>query len=627
MLMRRPRVSYQQALVACADVAAFGAAYVLAFLLRFDFRVPHEEWTHCLETVWLVAGLQTGTFAVLGAYRGLWRYASISDLATLLKSLAVSQVPILAAVLLIHHGFFPRSVLFIQPVLALLAVGLVRYGIRATRDWRYHGDTEDLPRVLIFGAGDHGEHIVRDMQRRRRKTHHIVGFVDDDRAKWHHDIHGLPILGGRQALAHLATKHRVDEVVVAVEHSRGQLIKELMDLCKSPETRKVQFLTVPTIEETLRRGSARHPGIRKIELSDLLPRKSVHTDLGPVRGLLRGRTVLVTGAGGTIGAELSRQILRFKPAKLLLLEKHNTGLFYIDRELSAVHSSTLCLPIAGDIGDATLLENLFQAHRPDLVFHAAAHKHVPLMESNPQEAVQNNTLGTHLLAETAARHGAERFLYISTDKAVRPTSVMGASKRLGEMVLRALGGASGTKFISVRFGNVLGSSGSAINIFKEQIAGGGPLTVTHPDMTRYFMTQEEAIQLILQAAALGGGGEIFVLNMGDPVKVVDVARNLILLSGLEPEKDIKIVFTGLRPGEKMFEELFRDNDLRMDTGHPDIFAAKSEEADLAVIRDQLARLRELCVLADAAPLLAKVRELVPSFRRSPDGQPAASVKP
>lgn len=616
--------TYRQAAIIAMDVAVFMAAFYAAFLLRFDFHMPPEEWRHFLATVWLVAGLQAGAFAVSGAYRGLSRYASFSDLAVLLRSMAAGQVLVLAAVLLLHHGGFPRSVLFIQPVLALIGAGLIRYGIRASRDWRYQGETEDLPRMLIFGAGDHGEHIVRDMQRRRHKTHNIVGFVDDDRAKWHLRIHGLPIFGGRQALPRLIVKHQIDEVLVAVEYSRGQIIKELMDLCKEPGARRVQFRTVPTIEEGLRPGSARHQGIRKLELADLLPRKSVHIDLGPVKGLLQGKTVLVTGAGGTIGGELARQILRFQPAKILLLEKANTSLFYIDRELASVRSEALRLPIAGDVGDATLLENLFLAHKPHLVFHAAAHKHVPLMEANPQEAVKNNTLNTHLLAETAARHGAERFIYISTDKAVRPTSVMGASKRLGEMVLRAWSGASGTKFISLRFGNVLGSSGSAINIFKEQIADGGPITVTHPDMTRYFMTQEEAVQLVLQAAALGGGGEIFVLNMGEPVKVVDVARNLILLSGLEPEKDIKIVFTGLRPGEKMFEELFRSKDLRMDTGHPDIFAARSEEADLAVMRDQLTNLRALCDLADAAPLLAKVRELIPSYQRSPDGRPAAA---
>ena len=378
--------------------------------------------------------------------------------------------------------------------------------------------------------------------------------------------------------------------------------------------RKVRFKTIPTIAESLRTNNGRHIGIRNIELADLLQRKRVQTNLGDVKGIIEGKTVLVTGAGGTIGSELARQILRLKPKKLLLLEKHNTALFYIDRELSGGNSGTRCLPIAGDVGDEVLLENLFTEHKIQVVFHAAAHKHVPLMETNPQEAVKNNTLNTQLLAEIAARHGVERFLFISTDKAVRPTSVMGASKRLGEMIIHGFARENSSKFIFVRFGNVLGSSGSAINIFKEQIARGGPVTVTHPDVTRYFMTVEEAVQLVLQACAMGNGGEIFVLNMGEPVKVADVARSLIVLSGLEPDKDIRIAFTGMRPGEKLYEELFRDGDVRRDTGHPDIFAAVPEEADLDLLRGNVKELRELCTRADTAPLLAAIKRIIPAYK-------------
>jgi FlaA1/EpsC-like NDP-sugar epimerase len=605
---------FRRVTVAALDAAAFAASFGLAFLLRFDFQVPPEVWPAFFKTVWLVLGLRFAAFSYFGAYHGLWRYASISDLSTLFKGMAASQIVLVAAVFFLKPHNLPRSVLIIDPIMAVMLVGAIRFSIRLTREWRYQGDTKGLPRLLIFGAGDLGESIVRDMHRRKRHTHQIVGLVDDDKRKWHHRIHGVPILGGRQVLPKLISKHGVDEVVVALNHSRGHVIKELMELCKQHGDGRVQFKTIPTIEENLRADNSRHHGIRKVELSDLLQRKPVHTDLEAVRHILAGQTVLVTGAGGSIGSELCRQIQRFKPAKLILLENHNTALFYIDRELSAARSPAVHVPIAGDVGDETTLENLFLEHKPQLVFHAAAHKHVPLMEANPQEAVKNNTLNTHLLAEKAVKHGVERFLNISTDKAVRPANVMGASKRLGEMVIRALSGTSPTKFMSVRFGNVLGSSGSAINIFKEQIAQGGPVTVTHPEVTRYFMTTQEAVHLILQACALGGGGEIFVLNMGESVKVVDIARSLILLSGLEPERDIKITFTGLRPGEKLFEEIFRANDVRKDTGHPDIFSAVPEEADLAIMRGTLRELRELCSRPDPAPLLAAMKKLVPFYK-------------
>ena len=608
---------YKRVAIASLDAAAFAASFCAAFLLRFDFQVPSWGWSVCAHTIGLVLGVRAAAFIYFGAYQGLWRYASISDLATLFKAMGSSQLLIVAALFFVPHAGLPRSVLIIDPIIAVTLVGLIRFSIRLTREWRYQGDTRHLPRLLIFGAGDLGESIARDMQRRKRPTHQLVGFIDDDRAKWRLRIHGVPILGGRQELPRIIDKHRVDEVVVALNHSRGQAIRDLMELCKDHAGAKVQFKTIPTIEETLRADASRHRGIRKVELSDLLQRKPVHTDLDTVRHILTGKVVLVTGAGGTIGSELCRQIMRFKPAKLLLLENHNTALFYIDRELSAGRSPAVHVPVAGDVSDEILLENLFLTHKPQLVFHAAAHKHVPLMESNAQEAVKNNTLNTHLLAEKAVQHGVERFLYISTDKAVRPANVMGASKRLGEMVIRAFSGAAATKFMSVRFGNVLGSSGSAINIFKEQIAQGGPVTVTHPEVTRYFMTTEEAVHLSLQACALGGGGEIFVLNMGEPVKVVDIARNLILLSGLEPDRDIRIVFSGLRPGEKLFEEIFRAGDVRRDTGHPDIFAAMPEEADLALMRGKIKELRELCSRPDPAPLLEALKKSVPFYQAAP----------
>jgi len=535
----------------------------------------------------------------------------MNDLVSIFKAVIASQVIIATAILFIWHGGFPRSVLVIGPVLTIVFVGGIRFLIRATRELRYSMDTRDLPNVLIFGAGDLGESVLREIRRNKRQRYNVVGFLDDDASLWNQRIHGVPILGGRKVLDRVAAKYGVDEIVVAVNHSRGPLIKDLMALC-AESGRRVQFRTVPTLEEHLSHKKAGFTP-RKLEFSDLLPRKKINLDMAAVAGILSGKTVLVTGAGGTIGAELCRQVLRYSPARLVMLDHNNNAMFYIEKELVEAGHGDKLTAVMGDVGDEVLLKNLFGTYGPQVVFHAAAHKHVPLMESNVQEAVKNNTLATYALAEAAVKYKAERLLFISTDKAVRPSSIMGVTKRLGEMVVRAFAGVNGTKCMSVRFGNVLGSSGSVARIFQEQIQAGGPLTVTHPEATRYFMTVEEAIQLILQAAAMGRGGEIFVLNMGTPVKVAELAKNLIVLNGLEPGKDIEIRYTGLRPGEKMFEELFRDGDVRKDTGHDDIFMAMPEENDVELLKEQMSELRLLAELPDDGPLRDKLVELVPNY--------------
>lgn len=598
-----------------ADAVSVALAYWLAFQLRFDFSVPAGESSHFLFSLPLVLVLRLAAFHYFGLYRGIWRYASMGDLVSIFKAVAASQVLLAAAVLFVWHGGFPRSVLIIGPILTILFVGGTRFLIRATRDMRYKKvPARRRTRVLIFGAGDLGESVLRELKRKGH-GYQAVGFLDDDSSLWHHRIHGVPILGGRKELCRAIESSAVDEVIIAVNHSRGPLIKDLMFLCESGGCR-VEFRTVPTLEEHLSHKSAGFP-VRKLEFSDLLPRKKTALDMAAVAGALAGRAVLVTGAGGTIGAELCRQVLRYGPKKLVMLDNHNTAMFYIEKELAAAGHAAAIVPVMGDVCDETLLENLFSVHKPAAVFHAAAHKHVPLMEINPQEAVKNNTLGTYALAQAAVKHGAERFLFVSTDKAVRPSSVMGATKRLGEMAVRAFAGVNGTRFMSVRFGNVLGSSGSVVKIFQEQLQAGGPLTVTHPEATRYFMTVEESVQLILQACAMGRGGEIFVLNMGTPVKVADLARNLIVLNGLRPDKDIQISYTGMRPGEKMYEELFRDEDVRRDTGHPDIFMAVPEENDMELLKEQMSELRLLTELPDPAPVVDKIRRLIPSYTGKP----------
>ena len=604
--------------VLAMDSAAVMLSWWLAFQLRFDFAVPADEWRYFLIGAAIILLARLAAFNYFGLYRGIWRYASLTDLASIMKAVGYSQVFVIAVILFAQHAEFPRAVLVIDPVLTLFMIGFIRFSIRATREWRNAGEKKDstLPRVMIYGAGDLGESVLRSLYSAPHRVYNIIGFFDDNPSTWKRRIHGLTIVGGRKVFAKVLLEQSIDQVIIAVNHSRGQLIKDLMELCSKGECSAVKFKTVPTIEEHLSHKTNSF-AIRKIELSDLLPRKKIKLDMNAMEGIISKKTVLVTGAGGTIGSELCRQVLRYNPKCLLMLENHNTALFYVEKEILEASYPTRIIPIAGDVKDEVLLKNIFETYSPNIVFHAAAHKHVPLMETNPQEAIKNNTLGTFALAEAAVKHKAERFLFISTDKAVRPSSVMGASKRLGEMVVRAFAEVNGTKCMSVRFGNVLGSSGSVVKIFQEQILNGGPLTVTHPETTRFFMTVEESIQLILQACAMGKGGEIFVLNMGTPVKVVELAKNLIVLNGLEPGKDIEIKYTGLRPGEKLFEELFRPQDVRKDTGHEDIFMAVPEESDMAILKEQMSELTLLSELPDPKPIIDKIRQLIPAYTGDP----------
>lgn len=613
-------------LVALIDAVSVSAAYYLAFLLRFDYNLPPWQLTNFLVTLPMLVVARLAAFRYFGLYNGIWRYASMADLTAIFKAMFFSQLFVMVTVLFLKHGSFPRSVLLISPFIAVVFVGGIRFAIRATRHIRYADDGGTPSRMLIFGAGDLGEAVLRDIQR-NPGGRRVVGFLDDNALKHGRQMHGVKVYGGRDKIAEVIKHHQVDEVLVAVNHSRGKIITDLMAVyAAAGNPRKVDFKTLPTMNELITK-SRLTPDIRKIDVTDLMHRRIVDINMALVKAGVNGKTMLVTGAGGTIGGELARQICALKPARVILLENHNTALFYIDKELKEKGYGGVIVSVPGDIRDESLLKNLFEEHKPAWVLHAAAHKHVGLMEDNPQEAVKNNTLGTYILAKTAAAYGAERFLYISTDKAVRPTSVMGASKRLGEMALSSLHGKSSTKFMSVRFGNVLGSSGSVVKIFQEQILSGGPVTVTHPDVIRYFMTTEEAVSLVLNACAMGEGGEIFVLNMGEPVKIVDLARNMIVLNGLVPEKDIEIKFTGLKPGEKMYEELFRAGDIRKDTGHPDIFAAVPEEAGVGLIDAHRAELQHLAAQPGLERMLMKIKELIPSYTgwpRRPHG--AARVK-
>ncbi|HEX9051315.1 MAG TPA: nucleoside-diphosphate sugar epimerase/dehydratase, partial [Anaeromyxobacter sp.] len=476
-------------------------------------------------------------------------------------------------------------------------------------------------RILILGAGDAGEMLLREIQQRHAARFEAVGLLDDDPQKRGAHIHGVRVLGNIDDLPRVTSAKDVDEIIIAIPSATGAQMRRVVDLCKSTG---VRFRTIPGMDRVID-GRVTVSQLRNVAIEDLLGRDPVQLDMDVISAEMKGHVVMVSGAGGSIGSEICRQVCRFEPAALLLVERAENNLFHIHRELAPLHPDVVLVPCVADVGDEARMTEIFQAHRPTVVFHAAAHKHVPMMEWNPGEAVKNNVVGTRRLADLADRHGVQRFVMISTDKAVNPTSVMGVSKRVAEIYVQALSQRSRTRFVTVRFGNVLGSAGSVIPIFQQQIADGGPVTVTHPEMKRYFMTIPEASQLVLEAGMMGAGGEIFILDMGEPVKIADLARDLITLSGLRPGEDIEIRFTGVRPGEKLFEELSVDAEKADTTGHPKIFVGHFRPHPWETV---VRHIEELAELADARAerVRKKFREIVPEYRAAPEiPQPSNAV--
>ncbi|NTU79984.1 MAG: polysaccharide biosynthesis protein [Chloroflexales bacterium] len=602
------------------DLLLIPLAVYASFLLRLEMADLASYGPGCIL---MSSGVTIATPLLLmraRLYQQYWRYASSYDLMVLIRNVTIAVTGISALVL--QAGLWmptlaiPLSIPLIALPLVLGAVSAPRLllRLRSARGPRPSSAGSRMP-VLIMGAGDAGALIVRELQQNPHLNKAIVALLDDDDDKHGMSIYGVPVLGGRTAIPDLVSRHQVRQVVVAMPTAPGKEIRAILQICKQAG---VETLTVPGLYDLLN-GSLSVSQLRTIEISDLLRRTPVETDLAAVRQLIHGRRVMVTGGGGSIGSELCRQVLRCGPSELLILGHGENSVFEIQNELLRLtdaqpHASRITAIIA-DIRDTRRIHSLFKRHRPAIVFHAAAHKHVPLMEENPVEAVSNNVLGTRNLLDAAMATEVERFVMISTDKAVNPTSVMGTTKRAAEMLVHRAAQISGRPYVAVRFGNVLGSRGSVVLTFKRQIAAGGPVTVTDPEMRRYFMTIPEAVQLVLQAGALGRKGEVFMLDMGEPVRVVDLARDMIRLSGLEEGRDIDIVYSGLRPGEKLFEELFAKGESYRPTTHSKIFIADNASSCVPnSLMASVATLERQVEAGNDADLLKLLRTLVPEYQ-------------
>jgi len=594
------------------DVLLWAGAAVLAFALRLD-GIPGQYLPALAVYVGLGIAVSTALVYVRGLHRQVWSAVGMPDLWRLGECVGLGAVVLFGLGLLVSVRLpFPRSVPLIHGALALIALGGVRLGARIRRERVGLRAAGIAQRVLVVGAGDAGSMIAREMLRHPEARITPVGFLDDAPAKQRQRLMGIPVLGPLPALPEAARKCRADEVLIAMPSAPGSVVRRVVELARQAG---LNHRIIPGMYEILT-GKVSIDQIREVHLEDLLRREPVWLDPTEMSAYLAGRTVLVTGAGGSIGAEIVRQVARFHPREVLLLGRGENSLFELEAELKRAFSDLKYQVFVGDVRDRDRLTQVFGECRPQVVFHAAAHKHVPLMERNPGEAVVNNVVGTRTVVELALRHGVERFVNISTDKAVNPTSVMGATKRVAEHVVSwaARRAVSGQAFVSVRFGNVLGSRGSVVPLFKEQIRHRGPVTVTHPEMKRYFMTIPEAVQLVLQAAALGENGAVYVLDMGEPVRIVDLAQDLIRLSGFEPDVDIAIEFTGVRPGEKLFEEMLTAEEGTVATCRDKIHVARGEAPLDSELETKLGVLVAAAREGDGAAIRRVLKELVPTYQ-------------
>jgi FlaA1/EpsC-like NDP-sugar epimerase len=614
---------FRKQMIVCVHVFIFAMSLMLAFLLVNNMQIQNEWFFGQFfpKALILFILIKLPIFALFKQFQGWWRYVSISDLLSIVKASLVSTLVIVSVWVgvaafepvrqYVNELFgFSQAVFILDMFATIVLMGGMRMAVRLYHEEFHTEQAGKLKRFLIVGAGNAGESLLRELHRMQVEQYDVIGFIDDDPIKKGVNIHGIPVLGNVEELPKVCKENNIDEIAIAMPSATPKQLRNVVQIC---EGAKVRFRTVPSVAD-IASGRFRVSQIRDVEINDLLGREAVQLDLAVIGKYLDDKVILVTGAGGSIGSEMCRQVCHFKPKLLLLVEQAENSLFFIERELRKNFPTISIEAIICDITDKKRVEQIFEKHKPQIVIHAAAHKHVPLMETNPGEALKNNIVGTRTVANASDKYKAESFVMISTDKAVNPTSIMGSTKRISEMYIQDLDRTSETSFVTVRFGNVLGSNGSVVPIFKNQIAMGGPVTVTHPEMRRYFMTIPEASQLVLQAATMGNGGEIFLLDMGEPVKIVDLAKELITLSGFRPGEDIEIVFSGTRPGEKLFEELSIKGEDMVLTRHPKISIwQKNQPLSREQLREKIDNLIGIADFQDHRQIVSYIKELIPEY--------------
>jgi len=602
------------------DAFLINIGYFLSFYLRFEGNIQSEQFQQYfeifLENIIILTTIKLLVFAAFKLYNSLWKYASVDELIQIVGASAVANAGVLSYLFLMQTHL-PRSIYIIAGMFDILLIGGVRFSYRAFRRLKHNDIVRkngNEKRVMIIGAGDAGAMVIKELKNHTQLNSKPVAIIDDDSKKEGQRINGVPVLGQRLDIASVAYKMSIDEIIIAIPSASKKEIREIMDECKRT---RCKLKILPGMFELID-GKVSIKEIRDVQIEDLLGRDEINLNTEEISDYIRDKRILVTGGGGSIGSELCRQIAKFSPSELSILDIYENNVYDLQNELKRKYPDLNLKVIIASIRDKARLDEVMKDIRPDVVFHAAAHKHVPLMEDNPKEAIKNNVFGTLNTAQAADKYGVKRFVMISTDKAVNPTNIMGATKRICEMIIQSIDKHSSTEFVAVRFGNVLGSNGSVIPLFKKQIIEGGPVTVTHPDIIRYFMTIPEAAQLVIQAGAMAKGGEIFILDMGEPVKIMDLARDLIRLSGFEPDVDIPINITGLRPGEKLFEELLLDEEGIQSTEHKKIFIGQPIFTDYKLLLKSLRTLNDLVVDCKNDELRDYIKQMVPTYMYNSD---------